>query len=226
VILVFWSDLKDWYRRFSTRSFTYFLGALGIIGAFTNLQPQAVFGVLMVLGFWLGLACGKETFSSSRLQPLIFSTKLKPVSVVAGKVVFVLLLGIIHILLVLPLLLLTVLYWGVSFCVLIQILVLVEVITALVSAFALMAANVLTSTGDGFLGEFMLGGYLLLTAVFQELKRINPFYSVLQVLNPELQVDLGYAILLNFLLLLGSLIAIWVPYRTGTEGGMRYDQNT
>src|SRR5690554_1046099 len=174
MILVLWSDLKDWYQQFSTRSLTYFLGGLGFTGTFTDLRPQAIFGALMVLGFWLGLICGKETFSSSRLQPLIFNTKLKPVSVVAGKALFTLMLGIIHIFFALPLLLLTVIYWGVSFYVLIQILALVVIVTALVSAFALVAANVLTSTGDGFLGEFILGGYLLLTVIFEGLKGVNP----------------------------------------------------
>lgn len=215
MIIVIWSDLRDWYLQSATWTLGIFLSGLALAGILTYLRPEVMFGVLAVLGLWLGLNCGKEKWCTGRLQGYIYNTTLKPATVVMGKAFFTFLLSLLHLFFVLPLLLFTLFFSGVTWSVFLQISALFLTISTLASALALLAGNVLTDAKDTLLEGFLLGVYLVCTAIFPFLQRINPLVGILRTLTPGEDKGLGFAITSNLVILVGILILIWFPYRSG-----------
>lgn len=224
MIIIIWSDLKDWYATSATRTLAVFLCGLVFFGFITDLRPEISFQVLSVLGLWLGLNCGKEKWSSARLQSYIYNTTLKPGTVVAGKAVFSCLLSFLHLLFVLPLLLLNAVFSGVTWDVFLQILALFLTISTLASALASFAGNVLTDAKDSLIEGFLIGVYLLCMAIFPALQSINPLVEIHRVFTPGATKGLGFAIISNILLLVTVLLLTWIPYRSG-KGEMKYAQH-
>lgn len=213
MILIIWLDLKNWYLNFSTQTLTTYLCGLGILGLLTYLRPKVTFETLLVLSLWLGLLYGKEKWGHGRLQSFIYETNTRPPVVVLGKILSFFLLCLLHIIFVLPLLLLTVLFWGVSWDVFLGIILLILTASSLAAAMGLLVGNVLTDARENLLGEFILGVYLLVTTYFEKTKIINPLVVVFRVLTPGQGNHLKSAFYINSLLLLITLIMIWLPYR-------------
>lgn len=88
-------------------------------------------------------------------------------------------------------------------------------ISTLASALVLFAGNVLTDAKDSLIEGFLLGVYLVCTAIFPVLQRINPLVEIHRVLTPGATKGLGFAIISNILILVAVLLLTWIPYRSG-----------
>ena len=217
MIAIIWSDLKMWGQVYAQQTLMMVIGFVAMITAVSIVRPEMVLFGATVSGVYIGLLAGKQRWSPAKPWEWTGRGGLSPLTVVGGKVIAAALVCLVHLIMLIPIAILTSALWGIPGWVLVYAGLTVLIGAATSSAWAMVGHYL--SLGNGSLADIFAAGWFAVTMIVPPFRMANPLWLAWSVLNPERTKLIGKGFLTGLAVLLLTIIVTAVLMRN--ERGVR-----
>ncbi|HEX7712415.1 MAG TPA: hypothetical protein VF531_00210 [Bacillota bacterium] len=186
MIAVLLLELSDWSRKSGWRTMYLAILAMGLIGFLLALRPEWCCELLTVIMIWCGLTAGEEYRDPLKNREGITASSLDPWQVLVGKILAALVIGLLHLLAVLPAVVLMVTLWGVPWWILAQVALVSGSAMIAIAGLSIFIYNLWGNDADLFF-RLGVGAWMAFTVFFQPLQWFNPFILVWRGLQPNVR---------------------------------------
>lgn len=206
MIAVFWTELMDWFERFSSWSLGAVVLCLAVSGTLTMLCPEFVLEVA-ALGFMgFGLLAGMGIWLRVKPWEWVARASLHPFAVMAGRTFAIIVIIGLHLLAIAPVWVLMNAVWGVPITLVLPFIVIV-IISTMIATFLGMIGFYFNNS-NGVVATLFVGGWFAVTGMVPSYRLLNPAYLVWNLLSPGYR-SLFYRGAMANLVVLGSLIVLF-----------------
>lgn len=192
MIAVIISELTGWLKHESKTTITVMVIIMGLAGSFSFIRPELCMEILALIMIWAAIKAGEEDWSEFSIQEWRRRTGLSLWNLIIGKAAAVFLVCLIHLSFVLPVLVIMLILWGLSWLQLINGILTIMLTAMIVAGFGLCSSfrgkdemNVLTG--------LMIVFWITFTGIVPFLRPLNPFFLIWNVLVSDIQ-PLTYAV--------------------------------
>ncbi len=190
---VFISELKEWLENYSRYTLTGISAVIAFSAVIYTGRPESCLTVLFICFVIMGYQTGREKWHKVKLEEWLSGIKLSILPVITGKIAGIIVIGLIHIIVLLPLWLFMHVVWG------IKLVSFIMIFPALLSGLA--ASACLTLSGDmlshinedsliyekdSFMRRFLIALWLILTVIVPVFRPACPLF---QIMNFSLRKD-------------------------------------
>lgn len=206
MIAVIISELAGWLKHESKSTITVMVIVMGLAGSFSFIRPVFCMEILALIMIWAAIKAGEEDWSEFSLQEWKRRTGLSLRNLIIGKAIAVLFVCLIHLIFVLPVLVIMLILWGLSWLQLLNAILTIMLTAIIVTGFGLCGSFRGKDEVNALTG-FMIGFWIILTGLVPFLRLLNPFFLIWNVLVSDIQpstyivhfIYLGSAYLIYFL---------------------------
>jgi len=193
------AEIANWSVNFRKRTVLNLVFTWTVLGIISKLRPELCLQALVMLLVWIGLLSGKQSWSDVTLVDWVQKAQLRYSEVIWGKVAATLIIGLIHMGVSLPVLILMQIVWGLTWGSLLLILSIILLGMLLVMVSGLFGFGLVKAENEMLLNFYIFCG-LIITGLVPVLRIINPFWQVWQIMVGT--INLPLVILINTVLLL------------------------
>ncbi|HYH05133.1 MAG TPA: hypothetical protein VEC37_18740, partial [Bacillota bacterium] len=108
------AEIANWSVNFRKRTVLNLVFTWTVLGIISKLRPELCLQALVMLLVWIGLLSGKQSWSDVTLVDWVQKAQLRYSEVIWGKVAATLIIGLIHMGVSLPVLILMQIVWGLT----------------------------------------------------------------------------------------------------------------
>jgi hypothetical protein len=107
------AELTDWNHELSRRTLSILTCGATLAGFLSAYHPEIYFwGMLIVFG-WLGLSIGERCGGNIHLETRMGDVKLTHWQIIWGEILVAVIIGLIHMVALLPVVILMIYFWGI-----------------------------------------------------------------------------------------------------------------
>ncbi len=205
MIAVLVSELKSWSKQGSRQNLVIIISLFTLTGLFTALRPEICGIVLNACLIWVVLKLGEQSRNDVKPWEWVRKTNLSPLQIITGKILTLNIIAVFHILIVTPLLIIMIQFWGIEGVALLRALAVMLICVNIAGSIDMIwySSNLIDGSAAGALSIVI---WLVTTFALPQLKIFNPFLQVWAALSPAAHKLSWLAILSNIGLVLIFII--------------------
>lgn len=186
MIAVIISELTGWLKHESKSTITVMAIVMGLAGSFSFLRPEFYMEILALIMIWAAIKAGEEDWSEFSLREWRRRTGLSLSSLIIGKAVAAFFVCLIHLSFVLPVLVIMLILWGLSWLQLLNT-ILTIILTAMIVTGLGLCGSFRGKEEVNALTGFLIAFWIILTGLVPLLRPLNPFFLIWKVLVSHIQ---------------------------------------
>lgn len=171
------SELQSWSKKYRFRSLIVLFAVMAVISIFTLIKPDLLLQTLSVFFVWLGWLSGRQSWSEVKFYAWSHQPKISANVYIAGKILSLVFLDIIHLFLISPVFVLIIYMWGMPLS------------TLILSIFIMILASIITFFLNFFFCRSGTGDYEYFGTLITSVWIIFSFFvSYVSIINPMFQI--------------------------------------
>lgn len=174
---VMWEGLLGWSAKSGYRTLSLTVCSLALVAGLSMLRPEFWMVVAAGTAIWIGFLLGKQTYGDVAPREWIQRAGITHGRIVAGNLLAAMLAAAAHLLLALPLVVLSASFWGMPWAAYGRV-VLFSLIGACAAASLGLFGFSLRGVDDEHLDNLLLALWLAATAAVRPLRAVNPLLQV------------------------------------------------